>query len=117
CGLALLLISLAALTPAVAQSDARNYGFCYGSAANPPGAAFTRVFVFGSSRPAGWLPSYYLNYLLKKYGSSRSDSSDCPLFATAAEAEAKRKEMMSQSGNDPRYPMREEDWVPQGATA
>ena len=115
--LALVLLSLSAFTAANAQTQPFKYGFCYAFAGNPPGAAFSGVFVFGPTRPAGWLPAYYLNYLLEKIGNTRSDTSDCPMFATAAEAEARRKEMMDQSDNDPRYPLREVGWIPEGATA
>ena len=99
------------------QAQPFKYGFCYAYAGRPPGTAFSGVFVFGPTRPAGWLPAYYMNYLLEKIGNTRSDTSDCPMFATAAEAEAKRKEMMSQADHHPGYPMREVGWVPEGATA
>jgi hypothetical protein len=115
--LALAFLSLAAFTAANAQAQPFKYGFCYAFAGRPPGTAFSGVFAFGPTRPAGWLPAYYMNYLLEKIGNTRPDASDCPMFATAAEAEAKRKEMMDQSDDDPRYPMREVGWVPEGATA
>lgn len=117
CALALVFLSLSGITAANAQEAPYKYGFCYASAGNPPGAAFSGVFVFGPSRPAGWLPAYYMNYLLEKIGNTRPGTGACPMFATAAEAEARRKEMMDQSGIDPRYPLREVGWVPEGATA
>jgi hypothetical protein len=118
--LALLLLSLTAFTPTMAQSPPYKYGYCDGLAGNPRVTNYTRLFVLGPSSPPGAM-SGFLQFLHKNYGGYTTPEIECRTFTTAAEAETQYRKMLDgieehfrQTGV---WPPVEIDWLPEGGSA
>jgi hypothetical protein len=58
---------------------------------------------------------HFTNFLSKKYGDFITQEVECPMYATAAELETHRKELLAQMGGNPASPLLAVDWIPPGA--
>ena len=116
CALALGLLSLSAVTAAHAQTGRYNYGYCYGIGGPPRVEVISRAFVLGPEGVSGSASIALSNAVFKRYGLLREHG--CSMFATAAEAEAKHRELVNQIvGNLGPDAVALVNWIPPGATA
>lgn len=112
---AFVLLSLAPHASAVAQGATYKHGFCMGVAGLPPVNYLTRAFVLGPAN--GDLRAEFMRDLGASHGGNvRRDATGCRMFATAAEAEKTRTELLEQARKGPKPPVGI-DWLPKGATA
>ena len=115
--LAIQLLSLSAVTAAMAQAPAQKYGFCHGLAGNPRVNNFTRLFVLGPASPPGAM-SGFLQYLHKRYAGITTQEVGCRTFVTAAEAEAAYRKTLDESAPHAAvWPIVKIDWIPEGGSA
>lgn len=119
CALALVLLSLSAFTAANAQTERYDYGYCVGVATSGGRHVqiVTRAFVVGPAGIPGSARDGGLdNAVYKTYGPLRETG--CLMSTTAAEAEAKQRELVDQVakalGPDSVVVV---NWIPKGATA
>ena len=114
--LAILVLSVSAVTAAMAQSPAQNYGFCHGLAGNPRVNNYTRLFVLGPSSPPGAM-SGFLRDLHQRYSGFVTQELGCRTFVTAAEAETAYRKMLDESAQyAATWPLVEIDWIPEGGS-
>ncbi len=116
CTLALVVLSLSAFTAAHAQTERYNYGYCYGIGGPPRVEVITRAFALGPEGVSGSASIMLSNAVFKRYGRLRENG--CSMYPTAAEAEAKHRELIDQIvGNLGSAAVAVVNWIPKGATA
>jgi len=116
--LALAILSLAAFTAANAQTERYNYGYCVGAATSGGRHVqiVTRAFVVGPAWRMDSASAGLGNAVYKTYGPLRETG--CLMYLTAAEAEAKQRELVDQiSKNLGPDSVLVLNWIPEGATA
>ena len=113
---AFLSLLFAAVVPAGAQDAGGQYGFCYGLAGKPRVGNFSRVFTLGPSLPRSQVTTQFVKHLYERYAGYTTQEYECPAHATAAEAQAARRQLMEDVRKGG-WPPVELDWLPDGATA
>lgn len=118
--LAPFLVWLSALAPASAQGNPNrdDYGYCQGVAGTNPSVEFvTQTFKLGKQNLGG-RHAAYMAELKRRFNETFPRETGCSMSQTAAEAQAKRQELIDGVKNamGPQSVV-VLDWIPEGATA
>lgn len=112
-----LALSCSGLSPVIAQAPSQQHGFCHGLAGNPRVFNFTPIFPMTTPHLYNLAPGPFLSHLHQRYGGYTTQEYECRFFATEAEAQRDRQQVMDAAREYPAWPVVEIDWTPKAQPA